>query len=291
MNSLNTGFELRYTFVSEYASDSDILSDSEDNPASNLFYPVTTNVPLHEPFSSGNYFSCNVTEVLKESTKEGKTVLLAQLSDSGENTPPVVIKFAWFGQAFEELQHEAEAYERLEALQGKYIPRLFGHFQGETNWGTAQCIVMSYAGKHIDDGARSLSRAGRSAPTSSSPFCSYTDRISRLLRRSIYEALRAIHAAGYILCGNIIHGITPNNIVFSEESQRGVLIGFSDMKQHNSPCPYASLEDSSGLELMRYTVRPRGTLPGCFQINKFLSTEDFWLRAYPPLPDFSHHLF
>lgn len=47
------------------------------------------------------------------------------------------------------LRLEAEIYDKLEALQGEYIPKCYGLFEGEFKNGYCACLVLSDCGEPL----------------------------------------------------------------------------------------------------------------------------------------------
>ncbi len=55
-----------------------------------------------------------------------------------------------YGPAIERVKREAGLYQQqLKALQGRYIPRVFGFFVGTTSRGPTAALVMSYEGRQL----------------------------------------------------------------------------------------------------------------------------------------------
>ena len=103
----------------------------------------------------------------------------------------------------EELENEANLYERLSDLQGKAIPRLLWY--GEAASGMAKVLITEYAGEALPE-----------HPT-------------RKQRKEALKMLRSLHKAG------VLHGdIEKRNFVRLGDEVRILDFGFGDFREEET---------------------------------------------------------
>lgn len=92
-----------------------------------------------------------VAEVSDRLHKGNSQVFRATLTSSNDKTPlDVVCKIVYGGRAIRRLRTEAGYYcHQLKQVQGTYVPRFRGLFEGETDEGLTACLVLDYCGKPL----------------------------------------------------------------------------------------------------------------------------------------------
>ncbi|KAF7303680.1 hypothetical protein MIND_00597400 [Mycena indigotica] len=104
-----------------------------------------------------------------------KTDMTIPKSNRDEKTLPAIVKMAQTPEQIATLEREAAMYRVLKKVQGRAVPKIYGHFRGRVDGKEIQCLLMQY-GKP--------------------PFMGDRDYIGRYNMDAIY----AIHASG------IVHG-------------------------------------------------------------------------------------
>jgi len=138
------------------------------------------------------------------------TVYRATVDRLGDDpcTADVVCKVVTGRRNIDRLKHEAEIYHDLEELQGIYVPKCVGLFQGELEDGLSACLMTLYCGPTLDKDI------------------SYT---SWDFRTRVVRALAEIHEYG------VEHGdFRESNIVVGSDG-KPYIIDFDRAKVHQCP--------------------------------------------------------
>ncbi|RDX44567.1 hypothetical protein OH76DRAFT_1408981 [Lentinus brumalis] len=150
-----------------------------------------------------------------------------------------------YGPAIERVKREAGLYQQeLKALQGRYIPRVFGLFVGTTSRGPTAALVMSYEG-------RQLKRPMGCLPLQ--------------FRKRVFRGLRRIHQAG------VQHGdIREANVVVRRRrdgSYWPTIVDFDNSHTHEHECV-------NNRNIKIYGSHPRPQIDLCYELT-FAGGPDF----------------
>ncbi|KAK6540365.1 hypothetical protein TWF694_009166 [Orbilia ellipsospora] len=141
--------------------------------------------------------------------KEGKSVLEGEVVHKKKNIAVRVILKLFNCVNYERhslaYANELAIYERLAALQGKYIPRLYASGTIDHHWGV---LVLEHCGKSFQESSRSIN-----------------DSLVPKIKEGVKEALEAIHK-----CNVLYKGIQLGNILI-EKNKFGVVIKLVDFEQ------------------------------------------------------------
>ncbi|KAH9923209.1 uncharacterized protein BXZ73DRAFT_51069 [Epithele typhae] len=238
-------------------SDSDADDDGLEFTAVDSFHGVQS--------QDGSRYSVDLSALIHHGTTR---IFRGTLSADGIPYTEVVCKVGTGPRLVERIRHEARLYRtKLAPLQGRFVPRCFGLFEGVVEGVETSCLVLSYEGE----------------PTQHSLHTTGID-----FRRKAVSALQALHKVG------VAHGDFNERSIVLRPTSCPVLVGFGGAVEHccnlGHPIkfyePQPQCDDVACDELYWACVMSAVWLPGvCF--HSLLRVRDF--MAVPASPSSRSH--
>lgn len=175
---------------------------------------------------------------------------------SDDKTDHVVLKFA-FGKCAEDLarlRSEHRFYQKLEVLQGHYIPKCHGLFQALDD--STACLVLEVCGEPLSDSFDEADmdlRCGTAWP-------SHWHSLNCMIRMDVADILMSIHEHG------VQHNdVEPWNVVVKDRLPR--IVNFEYAKDHDCGCTSIIYEGA---------YRPNQHEFGCTELYKYAYEACIW---------------
>ncbi|KAH9934050.1 uncharacterized protein BXZ73DRAFT_77143 [Epithele typhae] len=256
-------------------SDSDADDDGLEFTAVDSFHGVQS--------QDGSRYSVDLSALIHHGTTR---IFRGTLSADGIPYTEVVCKVGTGPRLVERIRHEARLYRtKLAPLQGRFVPRCFGLFEGVVEGVETSCLVLSYEGEPTQ---HSLHTTGIDFRYVLGTFLlhrvSSTPWGASVGRRKAVSALQALHKVG------VAHGDFNERSIVLRPTSCPVLVGFGGAVEHccNLRHPSSSTSPSRNATTSRATscTGRVSCLPSGFPVCAFILSsayETSW-QSLPLLP-------